>query len=378
MLKIRQGFNAILGAIGFQSLPKNQRLVSFYSEGENYWPHLAGILMATLKETDKTVCYISSSLKDPGLMIDHPRLKKFFIGSGFVRDYFFQNLDTDIMVMTMPDLDNFQVKRSMNNVHYIYVQHSLCSLHMIYRHQAFDNYDTICAAGPHHVSEIRKIEAKYNLPPKNVVEIGYSRLDSLLKTAKKCPEFHLLKKNRNKTVLVAPSWGPKGLIESGLGKSLVQQLLDLGHEVVLRPHPQTIRFSNSKVNEIRKQHQDNSLFSFECSVAGQESLHRSDIMVSDWSGVALEYAFALKKPVIFCDVPKKVNNPNYRDIDNDPIEVLLRDNIGVIWDGLSPLKKSVEHCIQKSKNDLSLIADRYCFNMGYSDLVFVEYLKNFK
>ena len=32
-------------------------------------------------------------------------------------------------------------------------------------------------------------------------------------------------------------------------------------------------------------------------------------MVSDWSGAALEYSFGLKKPVIFLDLPKKVNNP---------------------------------------------------------------------
>ena len=35
------------------------------------------------------------------------------------------------------------------------------------------------------------------------------------------------------------------------------------------------------------------------------SLYQSDLMISDWSGVAFEYAFAFNKPVIFCDVPKK-------------------------------------------------------------------------
>ena len=136
-------------------------------------------------------------------MVEHPNLNTFFIGMGFVRDYFFQNLDTHVMVMTMPDLHNFQVKRSRHNVHYVYVQHSLVSLHMIYRHGAFDHYDTICAAGPHHVKEIRAIEAKYNLPRKNVVELGYSRLDSLIEdSGKSIKEPEPIEKKTHKTILM--------------------------------------------------------------------------------------------------------------------------------------------------------------------------------
>ena len=376
MNRISQGLKAISGAIGFANLPKEQRQITFYSEGKNYWPHLEGLLSATLEKTNKSICYVSSSLDDPGLMVEHPNLNTFFIGMGFVRDYFFQNLDTNIMVMTMPDLHNFQVKRSRHDVHYVYVQHSLVSLHMIYRHGAFDYYDTICAAGPHHVEEIRAIEAKYNLPRKNVVELGYSRLDSLTETARKYQETqpNEKKKKKHKTILIAPSWGPEGVIESGLGKILVEQLLNLKHEVILRPHPQTIKFAQSKIDEIRNQHKDNLRFAFEGSVAGQESLHQSDIMVSDWSGAALEYAFSLNKPVIFCDVPRKVNNPNYQDIEIEPLEASIREEIGVIWDGVSPVGELIEHCGQKSKRDLCALTDQHVFNAGRSDEIFYKFI----
>ena len=70
-------------------------------------------------------------------------------------------------------------------VHYIYVQHSLVSLHSAYRHGAFDHYDTVCAAGSHHVEEIKAIEEKYNLPKKNIIKLGYSRFDNLIKTPNK-------------------------------------------------------------------------------------------------------------------------------------------------------------------------------------------------
>ena len=133
MNRILKAIQAISGIIGFHALKREQRQVTFYSEGKNYWPHLQGLLKATLEKTNFSVCYISSSLEDPGIKTKHPNLKTFFIGMGFTRDYFFKSLETDIMVMTMPDLNNYQIKRSPHNVHYIYVQHSLVSLHSVYR-----------------------------------------------------------------------------------------------------------------------------------------------------------------------------------------------------------------------------------------------------
>lgn len=375
MNNIRQGLKAISGAIGFNYLPKDQCQITFYSEGKNDWPHLHNLLVATLERTDKSVCYLSSSLDDPGLMLEHPQLKTFFIGMGFVRDYVFQAIETHIMVMTMPDLNNFQVKRSRNPVHYVYVPHSLVSLHMIYRHGAFDHYDTICCAGPHHVREIRAIEKKYHLPEKNLVELGYPRLDSLIEQAKKYPQSESENKCQQKKILIAPSWGPKGLIESGLGHRLVNELIEIDHEVILRPHPQTMKFASNQVKKIVHLHKESPRFTFENCVAGQESLHQSDIMVSDWSGAALEFAFALNKPVIFCDISQKVNNPHYQDMNLEPLEVSIRQMIGLIWDGQSPVAELIELFEQKSKSVLHELSHQYVFNQGHTDEVFTQFLR---
>ena len=43
-------------------------------------------------------------------------------------------------------------------------------------------------------------------------------------------------------------------------------------------------------------------------------------MISDWSGVAIEYAFAFEKPVLFIDTPQKINNPDCYQIDIVPLE----------------------------------------------------------
>jgi len=77
------------------------------------------------------VCYISSGEDDPGLFLEHPNYRTFKIDEGFVRNWLFENIETDVMVMTMPDLHQYQVKRSKHKVHYVYTQHSLVSLHMV-------------------------------------------------------------------------------------------------------------------------------------------------------------------------------------------------------------------------------------------------------
>jgi len=143
------------------------------------------------------VCYITSDKDDPGLLIEHPDYRSFKIDEGFIRNWLFENIETDVMVMTMPDLHQYQVKRSKHKVHYVYIQHSLVSLHMVYREGAFDYYDTVFCAGPHHIQEIRAMEAVYNLSPKNLVEHGYGRLDAIIEEEKK--QYSVDKKKNNLT-----------------------------------------------------------------------------------------------------------------------------------------------------------------------------------
>ena len=319
----------IKNVIKFTQLPKDQRRIVFYSEGKNYWVHLEGLIKEVLATSNIPVCYISSGDDDPGLCFEHRNYKTFKIDEGFVRNWLFENIETDVMVMTMPDLHQYQVKRSKHKVHYVYTQHSLVSFHMVYRKGAFDHYDTIFCAGPHHIKEMRAIEEKYNLPKKNLVEHGYARLDAIIEEAKKRPNKDK-PDNAPKHVLIAPSWGPKGTIESGIGEKIVDQLIEQGCHVTLRPHPQTVKFARQKIDAILKKYNDHSLFSYEDNVAGQNSLHESDVMISDWSGAALDYAFGLNKPVLFVDVPRKVNNLDYEEIGVEPFESHYRTKIGML------------------------------------------------
>ena len=308
------------------------------------------------------VCFITSSSDDPVHDFEHPRLHVFQIDEGFVRDWLFANIETDVMVMTMPDLHQYQVKRSRHAVHYVYTQHSLVSFHMVYRPGAFDHYDTIFCSGPHHLREMRAIEALYDLPEKHLFEHGYARLDSIVSNRNRDIKIDV---SNQKHYLLAPSWGESAVIESGLGEEIVELVLGMGEKLTLRPHPMTLKFAPESVQAIVGKHKSNPNFFFEDNVQGQDSLHNSDVMICDWSGAALDYAFGLEKPVIFIDVPRKVNNPNYSDVDIEPFEVSIRDEIGTVIsaDELGLIRKFKVRTLTKD------IADKYVFNIGESDKV---------
>ena len=369
-------FRHLMDVTSMMGLPRSERKIIFYSEGKSYWVHLEGILKEFLSQTNTPVCYVTSGKDDPGLHYKHPNLRSFKIDEGSCRNWLFKNIDTDLMVMTMPDIETYQVKRSKYPVHYVYVQHSIVSLHMIYRKSAFDHFDTVFCAGPHQVKEIRAIEEKYQLPEKTIIEHGYGRLDAIIenrKISKAQPP------NNPKKILIAPSWGEHSLVET-IGNQVVSHLLENKFHVILRPHPQTIKYAKVQIKEILERHKNNSNFELEVNIACQDSLHQSDLMISDWSGAALDYSFGLGKPVLFIDVPRKVNNPEYELLDIIPFEIWIRDNIGKTHSAekLDSLSDSVNEILSNDTYaDIDSIAQQNIFNIGKSAQVGAKYLAQF-
>lgn len=344
-------------------LPKHKRRIVFYSENRNYWAHLEGMVNEILNNTNLYLCYISSNNDDPGLLINHPKYNSFKIDEGSIRNWLFKNIDTDVFVMTMPSLEKYQIKRSRFPVHYIYTQHSLNSLHMVYEKSAFDFFDTIFCVGPHHIKEIQAMEKIYQLPKKNLIKHGYYRLESIANMNQKLNKYN----NKNKHILLAPSWGKNGLIET-IGEKVIDKLLKQSFKITLRPHPQTLKFAKEKINEILKKFDSNPNFKFDSNVENQDSLHESDVLISDWSGTSFEYYFALKKPVFFLDLPKKINNPDYKEIGIEPFESYMRTKVGTIitLDDLEDFNKFIK--INDKKIDIS----EYIYSFGKSSAVGVD------
>lgn len=363
-------FSYLKNVISFNQLEPTKREIVFYSEGKNYWVHLKGLITELLDKTDYCVSYVSSAADDPGLQLVHDNYNSFLIDEGWIRNWWFENLQANLLIMSMPDIHQYQVKKSKFPVHYIYVQHSLVSKHMVYRKGAFDYYDSIFCAAPHHIKEIRAIESLYNLPKKALYKHGYSRLDSIKKNASSKKQT---KTPKNKPhVLIAPSWGQVNVV-ADYGLPIIENLLTNNYKVTLRPHPQTIKFSSDKLDHIKAQFSHNPDFIYEGSIDGEDSLHQSDLMISDWSGAALDYAFGLGKPVLFIDVPRKVNNSEYEKIDITPFEDFIRTKIGAVMplSEIENVSQWVQTCLDKKS---STRFDHGIYNVGGSDEVGAQFI----
>jgi YidC/Oxa1 family membrane protein insertase len=363
----------------FKKLDKKDRSIVFYLESEYDFIFFKPIVEKLTQEYDTKICYVTSSKTDPMLNCNDKNILPFYIGDSVARSNFFLNLQATIMVMTMPDLETLYIKRSkVYPVHYVYVFHSLNSTQRAYTNTAFDNFDIIFCTGNYQIIEIQEREKKFNLKKKKLVKHGYVMLDALINEVQNTN----IKKNisTNKVVLVAPSWGANGLIETK-GQEIVQILLDSGFDVILRPHPVTIKKSNKVIQKIEKEFKGNLNFKLETDIRNKESWFLCDCMISDLSGAAIEYSFAFEKPILYIVTPEKIVQEN--QIGLVSLEEKIRPQIGEILSlsQLSLIPSKINQLLlseNKFKDKIQKIREETVFNVGNSSEQGAKYLVELK
>ena len=360
----------------FNKLDLDERSIVFYSESSVIlYPYVEEIIRE-LQNRDQKICYLTSSKHDPILKNESKNIKVFYIGDSEIEKMkFFLRLKAKVLIMTMPDLGSYHVKRSkVFPVHYVYVFHTPASTHMVFQKSAFDQFDSMFCVGQYQVQEIRATEQLYNLKQKNLVECGYGLFDKLIRSRSSLPQQqNFLSKNNKKNVLIAPSWGKQNLLES-TGIELIKILLDAGYHVTVRPHPMTIKKSSKLIKQIREKFEKNPDFLLDTNTASFEQLFSSYALITDWSGIAHEYAFVCERPVIFVDTPKKVNNKEYDKIHLVPFEFSIRDKIGEIISiqNIENIPERIEFLcghVTEFKSKIEKIRNDAVFNIGESGQV---------
>ena len=363
----------------FENLDQTEKQIVFYSENQDSM-FIFKSLIDELINQDITICYVTSSKDDPNLKSSNEKIKTFCIGEGITRTKFFLNLKADILIMTMPDLGTSYVKRSkVYPVHYVFMFHAIASTHLVYKKNAFDNYDSILCVGNFQINEIRSREKLYKLDAKNLIETGYSHLDNLMKKYSTNKQIPI---NDPIQVLIAPSWSDNGLFETVIEKN-ISILLDSGFKVTLRPHPMTQKKSEKKINSLSQKFSSNSNFILEKNIPNFDSFMKSDIMITDWSGAAIEYAFTLERPVLYIDVPKKIHNPDYEKLPEIPLEISIRDKIGEIisLSDMEVLPEKIQILCQNPdiiKSKIQKIRGELIGNLGNSSKLEVEFILKLK
>ena len=358
-------------------LSQDERSIMFYAENKASMNHFRSLIRELTEKMNLQVCYVTSVKNDPIFSSKNQRILPFYIGSGTSRTKFFSTLKAKILVMDMPDLGRFHIKRSNEYpVHYIYLFHSMYSVHSYLRKGAVDNYDTIFCVGPHQVNEIREMEKVYGLNAKKLINYGYGRLDTLLQ---KKINSQVTNANSKDLIIIAPSYGDDNLLER-CGVKLIDILLKSNFRVMLRPHLRTLRDSTKLIDSIKKKFGKNPNFALETGIIKFDSLNNSLCMISDWSGISLEYAFTFERPVIFIDVPKKVLNPNSSDIVLEPIEISIRNKIGNIvspnnLEEILVLIRGLDKNTQNISERIREIRAKTVYNIGESAKIGAGYIR---
>jgi hypothetical protein len=358
---IRDEIEALRSFHRFRNAKKKSREFIFFCDSPGMAPHITPIMNELVEKYGYHLSYIATNSEDPYLESSSGKIDSYFLGRGLTLPWFLKTLDSLLLVSTTPGFGTGALPRSVHPVHYAYVHHAMVSTHMVYLSNAFDAFDSIFCTGYYHEAEIRAREKLAGLPKKKLVRHGNAKLDDLLSQ----PRISL---DPSAPILIAPSWGENGLLET-CGEETIKYVLDSGYEVLLRPHPETIKNSPSTIESICRKFERRSGFHFLPDVSTIDALYQSSLMISDWSGAALEFALGLERPVIFIDVPRKVKNPEYNSLNLQPIEVDLRNRIGriVSTNSLSILGDTIEDMLKNgTQAECRSAREQLIFNPGQS------------
>lgn len=357
---------------------ENKHLV-FYSEKSGFYKYFENIIEELLKRSNIIIHYVTS---DPDDAIfekanQQPRIKPYYIGEKRLITLMLM-MDADMVVMTMSDLGNYHIKRSYvrKDVEYVYLFHYPLSTHMVLHTGALDHYDTILCVGEFQFSEIRKTESIYKLPAKKLIPCGYGQLEKLYAGYEKMEKVD---RTRRK-VLIAPSWQADNILDSCIDK-LLGELLGKGFEVVVRPHPEYVKRYRPKMDSLVACYADygGDNLAFELDFSQNASIFDSDVVITDWSGTAYEFAFVTCKPVVFIDTKPKVHNEEYGKLGIEPLEFALRDKIGIrvapaALDGLSDKLERLFTEASEYRTTIHALREKYITNFGHSGEVGCRYI----
>ncbi len=311
----------------FRKLHREWRNIVFFSETGQDWHQFSGLIRELNEKLGRKTTYVTSDPSDPGLILVHENYRAIYIPAGWFQTIFFQVNQSDLFVLTMMDLDNLQLKRSLHPVHYLYLFHSMGSTHMVDHENSFDHYDSLFCTGPHQVAEIRRREELKGLPVKHLFDYGHPRLEEVIKRGQAYQQHQ--QTGDPVTVLIAPTWGDTSIFNS-CGKELIGILLNSGYRVIMRPHYQSLRLTPELIAAVRDNYLSHERFEFIDQMGETDSILRSDILICDWSAMAMEYALGLEKPVLFIDVQRRIRNPNWQELGIEPVESSIREQVGEV------------------------------------------------
>lgn len=279
-----------------------------YNEGNQYWNTFKPVV-EEFEARKIPLEYLTSSKTDPVFDQKYNYVKAEFIGEGNSAFAKLNMLSAGVVLMTTPGLQVYQLKRSKNVKHYSHVLH-MPNDATTYRLFGLDFFDSVLLTGDYQATDLRYLEEKRGINKKELVTVGCPYLDVYKQNIAEIPA----EENHPFTVLVSPSWGDVGLLKK-YGEKLLDPLSKTGWRIIVRPHPQSKKSEAEMLERLTARYKDNPNIVWDYERQNIFSLKKSDIMISDFSGIIFDYTFLCDKPVMYVNAGMDLRPYDAYDLD---------------------------------------------------------------
>ena len=368
MIKLKFGFSKEKT----KTLNKATYKYVIFSDHKRYWNVFEGLC----READKRgidIVYYTLSQDDPVFNSGLKHIKAECLGEGNKPYSTLNFLSADILIATTPNLDVYQWKRSRDVKWYVHIPHTVDDL-AGYRMFGLDHYDALLASGDNQIETARKLEElRPSINRKEIVTVGSPTLDAL---KEKLEERGKYKKDDKITILLAPTWGPSGIL-SRFGDKLLTSLEETGYEVIVRPHPQSLTSEKEMIERLKEKHNniewnsDNDNFN---------ALNKADVLITDFSGIIFDYSLVFDKPIIYTDTSFDpiIYDQDWLDEEYWSLRILPELGLKLTEDNFNKVGELIKEAInsEKLKKGREKIGEICYQNRGNSAKAIVDYIVN--
>ncbi len=311
-----------------------------FTDSKRYW----NVFEPICEEFDRRgqeLVYMTASADDPALEREFKHVKCQFIGEGNKAFAKLNLLRADVLLSSTPGLDVYQWKRSKDVRWYVHIPHAATDI-TTYRMFGIDYYDALLLSGQYQIQQVRDLERIRNLPEKETKIVGVPYLDEMKKRLEHVQPLE----NHETTVLLAPSWGPSSIFNR-YGTQMIDALLKTGYRVVVRPHPQSYTSEKEMLEGLMKQYPDSDRLEWNRDNDNFEVLRRSDILISDFSGVLFDFSLVFDKPVIYADTSFDKAPYDACWLDEEPWVFRILPKIGqqLTQQNMDSIKEVIDSCL---------------------------------
>ena len=333
LIKLKNSF-------GIRNVNKDHSKYTIYTDSKRYWSLFKPIL-EEFENREIDIDYLTQSEDDDVFKCDYRYVHPRYIGNSNKAFASLNLINSDILLSTTPSLDVFQWKRSKQCKYYIHIPHA-CSDLTLYRLFGIDYYDAILCSGAFQIDQVRELEKLRNLPAKDMQIVGLTYFDELAKRLK-----NNKRTNKEKTVLVAPTWGPNSLLNL-YGDKIINALIKTGYKIIIRPHPQSFSVEKDMIDRIINKYPDIEINSDSDNF---DVLNNSDILISDYSGVIFDFALVFNKPIIYADISFDDSYYDSHWLDIEPWTFNTLEKIGAKLkeEDLDNIKQLIDNCMTDEK-----------------------------